>query len=136
MTNESKTLKEKIVSFLMKTSVPRILEEKGMIDMDITESRLFKEYPRVAPTAHSYGLSVEDVEFLLNKMENDLSASAYFKTTEQRQNALKAILMRVDQNRNDFFNHINDRFNNVVPDEKLEKDCGKYFIKAYKAILK
>jgi hypothetical protein len=104
--------------------------------MNIVESELFKKYPRVAPTAHIYGFTSKDIDSLLFKIANDLIASSYFNTNDSRQVALKAILVKLGLNRNEFYKHIEFRKNQIVSDEELEKDCGKYNLKAYKAILK
>jgi hypothetical protein len=101
--------------------------------LDITETRLFKEYPRVAPVADTLGFSVEDVELLLSKIENDFDANRYFNTDDMKQNTLRAIFVRINLRRNEFFEHIKTK---NFYDDDLSNDCGKYNVMAYRAILK
>ena len=104
--------------------------------MSILESKLFKDYPRVAPNAEILDFTLEDIRGLLNKIENDLKASSYFDTDQSRQNSLKSILIKLDLKRDDFFEHIDFRKNNPVFDDELQQDCGIYNLLAYKAMLK
>lgn len=104
--------------------------------MNILESDLYKDYPRVAPNAEVLGFSHKDIKGLLSKIENDLRAPSYFDTHQSRQNALKSIFMRLDLKKENFFEHFNFRKNNPVSDDVLQQDCGRYNLLAYKAILK
>jgi hypothetical protein len=101
--------------------------------MDITETKLFKQYPRVAPTADLLGFTVDDIELLLNKIRNDSESNRYFDNDDIRQTALKVIFVRLDLSRDDFFKHINTR---KSTDPDLSNECGLFNVKAYKAILK
>jgi hypothetical protein len=100
--------------------------------MNITETRLFKDYPRVAPMADLLGFTVDDVEILLNKMKNNLESNRYFDNDATRQVALKSILVRLNLTRDEFFKHIEKR-NSTDPD--LSNECGLFNVKAYKALL-
>ncbi|MFO1442880.1 hypothetical protein KDN24_06580 [Bacillus sp. Bva_UNVM-123] len=104
--------------------------------MHILEDELFKHYPRVAPTAETHGFQYEDVEILLRKIESDLEASSYFNSGDSRQVALKAIITRIGLKREDFFEYLTKVKTHELPDDILQQDCGRYNLKAYKAILK
>lgn len=104
--------------------------------INMLESELFKDYPRVAPNAEILGFTHEDIKGLLSKIENDIRASSYFDTNQSRQNSLKTIFIRLNLKKDDFYKHINFRKNNPVSDGVLQQDCGRYNLLAYKAILK
>lgn len=104
--------------------------------INILESELYKEYPKVAPQADIMGFTYEDIKILLSKIEQDLPASSYFNTSDSRQVALKAIIARLNLERDKFFEHLEMTRINEVPDVILETDCGRYNLKAYKAIIK
>ncbi|WP_336125006.1 hypothetical protein [Niallia taxi] len=99
---------------------------------NIMESQLFLKYPMVAPTAQQYGFTVNDIELLINKMKMNRESYSYHDTDKSREVALKAIFMRVDLDRDEFFKHLETRH---VNDEDLIKDCGKYNERVYKALL-
>lgn len=105
--------------------------------MNITESKLYKAYPRVAPSAEAYGFTYDDIKSLDNKIKNSYeSSSIYFNKGIVRQVVLKSIIVRLGLSRNEFFEHIEIRRYSNEPDEILRQDCGLFNIKAYKAIIK
>jgi len=103
--------------------------------MKNSESKLYNDYPRVAPNAEILGFTHQDIKNLLRKIEKDIKASSYFNSTQSRQLALKSIFMRLDLKKDDFFEHIEYRQIHPVSDDVLQQDCGKYNLYAYKAIL-
>lgn len=104
--------------------------------MNIIENPLYREYPRVAVIAETFGFKHSDIKYLLNKIKNDSKVTAYFNTDSSQQTALKAIITRLGLKRNQFFEYIRLCKINYVPDEILVNDCGKYYLLVYKALLK
>jgi hypothetical protein len=104
--------------------------------VNIAENPLYREYPRVAPVAETFGFKYSDIEYLLNKIKNNSKAVSYFNTDSSQQTALKVIIARLGFKRDQFFEHLRLCKLNNVPDEILVNDCGRYFLLAYKALLK
>jgi hypothetical protein len=104
--------------------------------MNITENPLYRDYPRIAAIAETFGFKHSDIEYLLNKIKNNSKAVAYFNTDSSQQTALKAIIASLGLKRDQFFEHLRLCKLNNVPDEILVNDCGRYFLLAYKALLK
>lgn len=105
---------------------------------DITDSILFKEFPRVAPTADILGFTYEDVKFLLEKIENGFYCYDYYKDNNMMEIALKSILIRMDMNREQFFHYVDMKKTAYWTEyelHKAKKYIGAYQLPAYCAIL-
>ena len=98
-------------------------------------NEMYTKYSRVAATAETFGFNVEDIDSLVSKMDEDLKGRLNY-TTDQKQNALKSVMMRLGLKRDDFFKHIEFVRENDMPDEVLVSDCGRYNLDLYKTLVK
>lgn len=103
------------------------------------ESKLFKEYPRVAIVADNFGFSYEDIECLIGKIELYNYRSPIYNNRTQMELALRAIIVRMDMSREDFFNHIELRHStshwSLEETQKAKEYIGANQLNAYCAIL-
>lgn len=98
-------------------------------------NEMYTKYPRVAPTAEIFGFNVKDIDSLVSKMNEDLKAELNY-SLDQKQLALKSIIMRLGLKKEEFIKYIGFVRENSMPDEVLVSDCGKYNLDLYKALVK
>lgn len=105
----------------------------------IFESKLFKEYPKVAIVADNFGFSYEDIETLIGKIEVYNYCSPIYNNRTQMELALRAIIVRMDMSREDFFSYIellsSTRHWSHDQTQKVKEYIGANQLNAYCAIL-
>jgi uncharacterized protein (DUF1919 family) len=102
------------------------------------DSEFYNKFPRVYPTAETFGFNQEDIEKMINILKNDDCCPSIYSEA-MFELVIKMIFVRLNLQRDDFYKYINQLHNilywNKRDFERALDIVGKQSYMAYLAIV-